>query len=294
MLKLIDRINAVHRVSAAQFDRIHASEANGVELTTVMKEKVAVDEQLTLILHMFVEEQEAEVKANLERMSRLKEIKALSPMVDMISSVARQTNFLSINAAIEAARAGHSGRGFAVVAAEIRQLSARTAEVAVEIRSRISAATEGVDDELAAAAAASQRQSTSGVMRHVLNDIARMQDRFTASTRQLQTVIEEVKHGHEELVNHLSGALGEAQFQDVMRQRVEQVQQALRDLEAHLDQMADQLLERPWNPDIGVTLRERLHAQMDQYVMQSQRAVHAAVTGHGQTIAAERPAIELF
>jgi methyl-accepting chemotaxis protein len=294
MLKVIEQIGAVHKVSDAQFDRIHASEANGEELTSVMREKVLVDAQLGSILEMFVHQQEADVKANLERMRRLQEIKALSPMVDVISTVARQTNYLSINAAIEAARAGSAGRGFAVVAAEIRQLSTRTAAVAVEIRSRISAATDGVDDELAGATAASAKQSTSATMRQVLSDIARMQERFSASTQQLQSVIDDVKQGHAELVTHLSEALGEIQFQDVMRQRVEHVQQALRELDAHLRQMAGQLLDQPWDPDTMVTLRERLQAQMDTYVMHSQRATHAAVTGQVQGLQAERPAIELF
>ena len=296
MLKVIERINGVHEVSASQFDRIQASEANGVELTSVMKEKAAVDAQLGAILKMFVDEQEAEVNANLDRMKRLKEIKALSPMVDVISAVAQQTNYLSINAAIEAARAGSAGRGFAVVAAEIRQLSTRTAAVAVEIRACIGAATEGVDEELAAATAASTRQSTAGVMREVLNDIALMQERFSASTQQLQVVIDEVKHGHEELVTHLSGALGEAQFQDVMRQRIEQVQQALCDLDEHLIQMAGQMRDQPWDPDAMVTLRERLQAQTERYVMHSQHATHAAITGkaNGTVGVAERPAIELF
>jgi methyl-accepting chemotaxis protein len=243
---------------------------------------------------MFVQEQEAEVKASLERMRRLQEIKALSPLVDVISTVAQQTNYLSINAAIEAARAGSAGRGFAVVAAEIRQLSTRTSAVAVEIRSRITAATEGVDAELACATAASGKRSTSTTMRQVLTDIARMQERFSASTRELQAVIDGVRQGHEEMVASLSDVLGELQFQDVMRQRIEHVQQALRDLDAHLTQMAGQLLDQPWDPDGMVTLRERLQAQMDRYVMQSQRAAHAAVTGQVDAIEPERPAIELF
>jgi methyl-accepting chemotaxis protein len=294
MLKVIEQIGAVHSLSRAQFGRIHASEANGVELTTVLKEKVMVDAQLGAILEMFVRDQEDEARANLERMKRLQEIKALSPMVDVIRSVAQQTNYLSINAAIEAARAGSAGRGFAVVAAEIRQLSTSTTEVAAEIGKRINSATIGVDDELARATSATGIQSTSSTMRQVLTDVAHMQERFAASTRQLHAVIDDVKHGHEELVAHLSDALGEIQFQDVMRQRIEHVQQGLRDLDVHLVQMAGQLLDKPWDPDSMVTLREKLEDQMTRYVMHSQRVTHSRVTGASVGVTPERPAIELF
>lgn len=70
--------------------------------------------------------------------------RGIADIVDLVDSIAFQTNLLSLNAAIEAAQAGERGRGFAVVAGEVRQLAHRCVEAGKDIRRLIHHSTEAV------------------------------------------------------------------------------------------------------------------------------------------------------
>ena len=74
------------------------------------------------------------------------QVNLINDAISIIDQIAFQTNILSLNAAVEAATAGEAGKGFAVVAQEVRNLAARSAEAAKEIKVIVENATKKAND----------------------------------------------------------------------------------------------------------------------------------------------------
>lgn len=152
-------------------------------------------------------------------------------IIQVIKSIAEQTNLLALNAAIEAARAGEAGRGFAVVADEVRNLAARTTQSTQEITAMIERIQSSARD-----AVANMQACVSRV------------DEGVNLAQQAGVSISEIRTGARhaaEVVEEISQTIAEqSKASDEMAQRVESIAEQSRENTRsihNLTQTADQL-----------------------------------------------------
>ncbi|WPB83795.1 methyl-accepting chemotaxis protein [Sediminicoccus rosea] len=282
-LGLIQELNALEGATRALMEDLAKAEEAGARLNQAGQEDVEGMREAMEQLRDRLSVRSAQIEGDRAIYERIaQEAEGFTRAISDIGSIAQQTRLLALNATIEAARAGEAGKGFAVVAQEVRELAGQTTKVAEGVTSGLA--------RLRDLMRARMSDALDTAADHSLLDTARQQaagavlafERMASgSTIALQST---GLHG-QGIGGHITQALGAMQFQDIVRQRLEQVGEAIERLGLHAGWLAEALHERRSVESVESTLLRRME---ESYVMHGQRLVHGNTSGSGG------PAVELF
>lgn len=159
-LEIDQAATAVNEMTAAVEEvarnAVATSEASGESDRIAQHGREQVQQTVASIAHLA--EDVTEAGEQVETLAQ--KVYGITKVLDVIRSVAEQTNLLALNAAIEAARAGEAGRGFAVVADEVRALAHRTQSSTQEIEQLVGDIRQGTHQAVAAMQGSNSRAQT--------------------------------------------------------------------------------------------------------------------------------------
>ncbi len=176
----------------------------------------------------------AEISAKLDTMND--RASSIGSVVSTITKVADQTNLLSLNAAIEAEKAGEYGAGFAVVAREIRRLADQTAVATLEIEQMVR------DMQAAVTSGVLEMNRFSAAVASSVEDVVRVSDQVEAVITQVQGLGPKFQQVGEAVQQQSEGAqqISEAMLQ--LSESAQQTSEAIADTNTSLVQLEDSAL----------------------------------------------------
>ena len=293
---ITSRLQSIDEVISKLSGFIDASAHQTDKLISASEDRIQQNRCLIGQLDQYIAQRVNDSSNDQQRIAAVvEETRALSKLIDLIRKISNQTNLLALNASIEAARAGETGRGFAVVADEVRDLSKETDKAVEQINHGIHAVSESIQrqfqDKLAHDNIQAEREALLSFSEQ-LNALGSDYQEMTAHDAEILT---QVRASSQTLTGMFMDALASVQFQDVTRQQIEQVQDALNRLDGHAQMLADRLKQFE-DPHFEFRpLSTHLDEIYSNYVMNSQRdSHHAALNSSQSSNTSSPPKVELF
>ncbi|MEK8033886.1 methyl-accepting chemotaxis protein [Ideonella sp. DXS29W] len=277
VMNMGERLTRVHRETGGLHQKIVAAVDRSEQLSA---ESLSQADRHACAVSQLAQHQLAFERTRQSLLDRVRasadQVRRLTPLAEMIGSIARQTNLLAINAAIESARAGPEGAGFKIVAAEVRRLSTQTAETAKQVMEGIDEVARGIDHE-AGQLEISMGEGSSAQLDEIARHIQSMSRTLGEVVPYLNELSVEMDAGVERITSDIIDTMGDMQFQDINRQLLEQINNALCSLSTHFAQLY-QLIDGQAPPP-PVQLEELLQLWTKDYVMHAQRVAHSLAAG---------------
>ena len=291
VMDMLDRLNNVYARCNALQGELDAAVAQTRHLSDDTQKQAVIQTNALACLQQHQQVFSDSQNGHQRLISTLMEqVKHLMPLASLIGDIARQTNLLAINAAIEAARAGKEGVGFKVVAEEVRRLSHQTATAAEQISAGIQAVAQTHD--LARKREPNESLDMSG-LEQIGEEIRQMGATPGLVAVQLQQMSEQMNSSMTEIRDELINVLGDMQFQDLNRQMLEQVDRSLSGLAEHCNLICDFASRRQVSDLPHQALEQLMHEWLGHYVMDTQRNLHRGATGEGRSDPASSQANEV-
>ncbi|OLP61799.1 hypothetical protein BJF93_19080 [Xaviernesmea oryzae] len=246
------------------------------------------------MLTNLVEQQRAAAEDALSHRQRFaEETGSVLEVLDRVHRVAKQTTMLSLNVSIEAARVGDLGKGFAVIGHEIRNLAAEVQQLAHDVHAKVSSLMDSVASEILHQAER-REQSEHEAMDDISEAIGALSGNLGTLLSHQRQVLSRVEAENEKIGAPIMAMMGSIQFQDIVRQQIEQLISMSSEVDTHMRLVGDSLEDGACAAEFE-TLAQRLEAMSGAYVMENQRQDHRTAMGQADAGgAAAVPKIELF